>query len=271
MLLLIGAANGISGQCGTVVPDSHIKNPLIMEENTRDMIEYDLDRTLSVHVYIVANDFQSYNYSSADYLPIWTEAAPFFEPIGLSFEICFESFIPNYQYDFISAPGMTPSEGFRPEIHMSAEHYTSNVINVYYVERIEHPALPDVNGYAYFPGGRDIIVIEKEHTVITLVHEIGHFLGLYHTFESYLGMELVNGSNCSTTGDLLCDTPADINGSIDVSDCTYTDLTTDLNGDFYTPYLSNIMSYYVECASQFTNQQYNRMAWILINERNYLW
>ncbi|MBL0071623.1 MAG: hypothetical protein IPP34_07360 [Bacteroidetes bacterium] len=35
---------------------------------------------------------------------------------------------------------------------------------------------------------------------------MGHFFGLYHTFETQFGSELANGSNCATTGDLVCDT-----------------------------------------------------------------
>ena len=41
-------------------------------------------------------------------------------------------------------------------------------------------------------------------------HEMGHLIGLFHPWESQFGLECVNGSNCATAGDLLCDTPASI-------------------------------------------------------------
>lgn len=39
-------------------------------------------------------------------------------------------------------------------------------------------------------------------------HEIGHMLGLPHTFEDAFGDEAVDGSDCDITGDRFCDTPA---------------------------------------------------------------
>ena len=41
-------------------------------------------------------------------------------------------------------------------------------------------------------------------------HEMGHFMSLFHTFETDNGIEKTDGSNCGTTGDFICDTPADL-------------------------------------------------------------
>jgi len=56
---------------------------------------------------------------------------------------------------------------------------------------------------------------------------------------------LVNGTNCSTAGDDLCDTPADPGlSTLNVSStCNYIGLTTDANNQQYMPKLRNIMSY----------------------------
>lgn len=44
-----------------------------------------------------------------------------------------------------------------------------------------------------------------------LAHEVGHYLGLYHTFEISFGGTCSGNTfgNCTTGGDLICDTPAD--------------------------------------------------------------
>lgn len=104
----------------------------------------------------------------------------------------------------------------------------------------------------------------------TISHEIGHELGLDHTYKTSNGVELVDGSNCKTAGDLICDTPADPNRNDLVSgnDCiwegTYEDEhgfevhLRDANGDKYKPSLSNLMSNYGVwgCRNDFSVQQF---------------
>ena len=102
-----------------------------------------------------------------------------------------------------------------------------------------------------------------------LTHEIGHCLGLLHTHEtrgqscpSNL-IEKIDGTDCDTGGDMICDTNADpllggINQTnVNTTTCTYTDPTTqDCNGDSpYVPPINNFMSYAWTCRSQFSPQQ----------------
>jgi len=255
-------------QCATEVPKTHKKNPPVFPQDGKSMIEYDLDRTLSVNVYVVANAFESYDWFATDYMPDWDSLNVIFEPINLSFEICEEIQIPNYNYNELENVPNPFYVDWDEEDEMLAQYYTENVINVYYVESIINN--PPAAGYAYFPGGPDVIVLEKGTGPMVLAHEMGHFFGLYHTFETSLGTEFVNGENCAVTGDLVCDTPADNQGPVE--DCAYNAYSTDANGDPYIPLINNIMSYYPgECIFQFTPGQYNRMAWQYLTERNYLW
>jgi hypothetical protein len=86
----------------------------------------------------------------------------------------------------------------------------------------------------------------------TISHEVGHCLGLLHTFETNNGFEKIDGSNSSTAADQVTDTPADpfaYNGNAcfvaSVNNCIYNGTCTDPNGaiNFNPPY-SNLMAYW---------------------------
>jgi PKD repeat protein len=111
----------------------------------------------------------------------------------------------------------------------------------------------------------------------TLSHEMGHFFALSHTHGNSNDIasteELVNGSNCESTGDFICDTPADPQlGASNVSfNCQYTGFAQDINEDFYQPDPTNIMSYSrKECRTFFSPQQYARINAVYQVSRNSL-
>lgn len=124
----------------------------------------------------------------------------------------------------------------------------------------------------------------------TVSHEMGHCLGLYHTHESVFCRELVNGSNCTTCGDLVCDTEADHSQTVSAifikENCEYnwdsiyhyhiTDTNPnslwgnrlfDANGDTLNPNKSNFMSYtWIQCLQEFSQGQTERMKYFIYNE-----
>ena len=105
----------------------------------------------------------------------------------------------------------------------------------------------------------------------TFSHELGHYFHLFHTHETYYGAECVNGSNCSTSGDLICDTSADPNLSGLVNDsCFYTGTEVDPcgSGQQYDPPTLNLMSYSQKlCRDFFTNEQLSMFLWSAENDR----
>ena len=154
----------------------------------------------------------------------------------------------------------------------------SNVINIYFANHIINSSDEDICGYTYNKPNYDVIIIQNECATnnSSLAHEVGHFLSLIHTHgadNNCFTKELVNGNNCSSTGDQICDTPADPKLSKkNVNNfCRYIGTETDVNGDLYSPDPTNIMSYSMKgCRSQFSEQQLARMYAYYMSTKNYL-
>ena len=120
------------------------------------------------------------------------------------------------------------------------------------------------------------VVVKKEcvtDNATAIAHEMGHYFGLLHTFEGE-GDELVDGSNCDTEGDRICDTAADpyiftepVTSYVDVNlGCRFINGRQDTNGEFYRPDVANVMSYYPEeCKCGFTYGQLKAMADLCIS------
>lgn len=150
-----------------------------------------------------------------------------------------------------------------------------NVVNIYFINKVLNDAT-SICGYASFPWRETEYVVVKNSCALngsTTAHELGHYLGLYHTHETVHGFELVDGSNCIFAGDELCDTPADPRlGSHNVdADCEYTGTERDLNNERYEPDPANTMSYSRKaCRTTFSPGQFDRMAYYLDRDRSYL-
>lgn len=137
----------------------------------------------------------------------------------------------------------------------------------------------NVAGYAYLPythgSSKDGIVIEhrlfgeQPGKTGALIHEMGHYLGLYHTFQGGC-----TNADCVVQGDRVCDTPPDqstapvpCDGSVNTCDTdTNSGFSSDQNDQFW-----NYMDYGdLNCFSAFTAGQIERMHFSIENLRSSL-
>ncbi|MDG2477228.1 MAG: M43 family zinc metalloprotease [Phycisphaerales bacterium] len=150
-------------------------------------------------------------------------------------------------------------------------------INVYQVPNLHDTDGTELGGLATYPG--DVlgqgIVINNYSTPgnfgdnSTFSHQIGHYLGLYHTSETSFGVECPDESNCGTAGDLICDTAADpgLQDAVD-GNCVYVGIEYPADDAAcgttvpYAPPVDNFMSdARVGCRTTFSPDQLKRMSW----------
>lgn len=225
-----------------------------------------LNKTLSIVAHIVLDSVKKSNMKVSDLYGAIGILNADFAPICLSFRICRIDTIENYKYDLLHSV----QEGGE----IKAIYNVPNMINMYLVQEVTD------RGASYAPlppkvDSTDFIVIQKKDlkSTKTVTHEMGHYMGLYHTFETSFGIERNDGSNCAVAGDLLCDTPPDGDPlNIDKVTCEYKDSSKDPAGNFLTPIIGNIMSYHpATCKCPFTIMQLNRMTEMYLKYRTYLY
>ena len=157
-------------------------------------------------------------------------------------------------------------------------NYISGLINIYFANYIENEFEESICGYSDNEGRNDLIVMKNSCITndSSLAHEIGHFFSLVHTHgadNSKTTTEFVDGSNCDTDGDGICDTPADPKlTNININNfCEYIGTEKDAHGDAFTPDTRNIMSYSMKgCRSHFSEQQLARIYAFYLTAKNYL-
>jgi len=149
----------------------------------------------------------------------------------------------------------------------------ANYYNIWIVNKIDGADGTSgqfIAGYAYFPGspstldGTVMLATQMTTGEKTLPHEVGHALNLYHSFEdSDNDTDCPSNSNCTTTGDLVCDTdPVTLNYNV-VSGLYNFSCRTGANGcappNTYTINTERNFMSYTNCYTLFTNGQKARV------------
>ena len=268
ILLCITTIVGYSqlNRCGTVLTD---KQRLYEQEFTDSVSSiYEVNRSIDVTLFIVKDANGEINLDLPTLNAAFSDLNNAFDKIKLSFRISTPNYIDNYHFDILKKN--------ENEADLIAQHFVSNTINIYFVSSLFDGTDQEVCGYTYYPAeNKDVILISKSCIAESyLIEQLGHFFNLYHTHEKGFAEELVNKSNCSTAGDLCCDTPADPNLSGKVnSNCQYSSLVKDKNNDYYSPSVFNYMSFSPDDCNKcfFSNDQYLRIINCLLKTKSYLW
>jgi len=146
-----------------------------------------------------------------------------------------------------------------PEGTFFSPYQVPQCINVFYTQKINgnNTACNPPCGYGGIalggiPGTFFLVGKSNIGSGSSISHEMGHSLGLLHTFETASGFEKIDGSNASFTGDKVTDTPADpyaYNGTpcflFGSNQCTFIGICPDSNNAInYSPPYTNLMAYW---------------------------
>jgi hypothetical protein len=217
--------------------------------------DYEATITIAVTAHIVRNSKGEGGLSEAAVLNAVENMNEKYASTKLQFEVCTFNYIDKNRFHYFN----------KSDEAALIKNNAENTINLYFVNKIFSPEEGSICGYTYYPTKNQNHIILSNNCLAnttTLPHEMGHFFGLYHTHESKFGVELANGSNCSSSGDLICDTSADpgLRFSNVNENCEYVGLGFDPVKVVYNPPVSNIMSYSRKgCRKSFTEEQAMKM------------
>lgn len=231
-----------------------------------------------------------YNRLNADAVDTRNTAQAPFEPLAVSFDISFAlaKIDPNGNctngVERRNSPGATYNAG------ENAKYYADGgldawprdqYLNIWVVNSIESDGSGGITlGYAEFPqfdtDGFGVIIRHDSYGTTgtasgdrTLTHEIGHCLGLLHTFQGpFVGAGTgCHTADCGAAGDFCCDTPPASAAHWDCpptyNSCTSVPINDPYAFDAYDQW-ENYMSY-APCQNMFSQGQYNMVSANLTN------
>jgi Secretion system C-terminal sorting domain len=287
VLLSVFSANAQHRACGTTDLHliaarlkAHLASPPLVE--TRAEMLY-----FPIKFHLVGQDDGSNRVSEVKVLDQLCSINDFFRDQNIQFYV-------KEGFNYINNSALFLDQSRSQQFTMSQARAATgkNAVHVFVCSQAKSDAS---DGLAYYVPSADWIVVRSDEinaSAKTLEHEMGHLLGLLHTFNGWEGnpynakkhgnpvtstyapgysgrapyaeveVELADGSNCKNAGDFICDTPPDYDFGENWRGCTpFTDQIKDPKGNLVAPMIENIMGYFYGCKNYiFTKEQKAIMA-----------
>lgn len=268
-------------ECVSIIPEEHMAAYDNHQNSMKNLyVDFDFDSTITMklQVHVIRRSNGTGGLSENNVELSLQQAIETYEQLNVTFDYCNTNYIDNDDYFEETQYSLSTSS---QEFEMALANNVPDAINIYYVPDAMYGTSP-VCGWSSFPSyetqyGKNWTVMDNNCATngSTLAHELGHYFNLLHTHETARGSENVarsgNCTNCTTTGDELCDTPADprLSSSSNVnSSCNYYGSYTDSCGENYNPDETNVMSYSRKlCRINFSPGQIDRMLLSIATDR----
>lgn len=238
--------------CGTEFTEAQKQNILRYRQMSQPRSSALVDKFIPLNIHLVGDDNGNYYFRKDFLIETLCQLNEDFKPTGFHFFI-------NGEINYIDNSNLNYADDFNVSF---TSYKLPGGLNIFFASSAS-------GACGYYTPWSDYIVMANfcsqpgDHT---LTHELGHLFNLPHTFvgwengniPSSFEQELVDGSNCATSGDLFCDTRAD---HIAYRwGCPYSAFVYDLNNERVIPDSSLYMSYSIDnCMDRFSGEQMQTM------------